>query len=236
MTMITPSYLGETIEYSSLHACRSTLEDPTFSKPQPRPELALALLEPSPMRTSIRRYRRILAQRNAPSALVSFIEVPQSIEVPLQRNLPLFELFSFTPFKKLSKNQHASCTSGQAARCHLRPSRQRESQMTTRSPSQGNITDSPVMDIVDGGFYPSVLSSFFSARCHPDSARLEAEHRNDLATALQQVRPRISFEDPQLLLERLSQSSAFESPRYQRGTAEPPAAARDLPGLVMTAL
>ena len=28
MTMITPSYLGETIEYSSLHACRSTLEDP----------------------------------------------------------------------------------------------------------------------------------------------------------------------------------------------------------------
>ena len=33
MTMITPSYLGETIEYSSLHACRSTLEDPT---PVPR--------------------------------------------------------------------------------------------------------------------------------------------------------------------------------------------------------
>ena len=32
MTMITPSYLGETIEYSSLHACRSTLEDPTSSR------------------------------------------------------------------------------------------------------------------------------------------------------------------------------------------------------------
>ena len=32
MTMITPSYLGETIEYSSLHACRSTLEDPTGSQ------------------------------------------------------------------------------------------------------------------------------------------------------------------------------------------------------------
>ena len=31
MTMITPSYLGETIEYSSLHACRSTLEDPTLA-------------------------------------------------------------------------------------------------------------------------------------------------------------------------------------------------------------
>ena len=33
MTMITPSYLGETIEYSSLHACRSTLEDPTGTAP-----------------------------------------------------------------------------------------------------------------------------------------------------------------------------------------------------------
>ena len=32
MTMITPSYLGETIEYSSLHACRSTLEDPTVDR------------------------------------------------------------------------------------------------------------------------------------------------------------------------------------------------------------
>ena len=32
MTMITPSYLGETIEYSSLHACRSTLEDPTTTR------------------------------------------------------------------------------------------------------------------------------------------------------------------------------------------------------------
>ena len=32
MTMITPSYLGETIEYSSLHACRSTLEDPTVMR------------------------------------------------------------------------------------------------------------------------------------------------------------------------------------------------------------
>ena len=35
MTMITPSYLGETIEYSSLHACRSTLEDPTASGRKP---------------------------------------------------------------------------------------------------------------------------------------------------------------------------------------------------------
>ena len=35
MTMITPSYLGETIEYSSLHACRSTLEDPTGDGQEP---------------------------------------------------------------------------------------------------------------------------------------------------------------------------------------------------------
>ena len=43
MTMITPSYLGETIEYSSLHACRSTLEDPT--------ELACVSAVPCPERT-----------------------------------------------------------------------------------------------------------------------------------------------------------------------------------------
>ena len=36
MTMITPSYLGETIEYSSLHACRSTLEDPTLNSAENR--------------------------------------------------------------------------------------------------------------------------------------------------------------------------------------------------------
>ena len=35
MTMITPSYLGETIEYSSLHACRSTLEDPIDKRVTP---------------------------------------------------------------------------------------------------------------------------------------------------------------------------------------------------------
>ena len=49
MTMITPSYLGETIEYSSLHACRSTLEDPTkpfMVSPCPRvlPERQMACL------------------------------------------------------------------------------------------------------------------------------------------------------------------------------------------------
>ena len=42
MTMITPSYLGETIEYSSLHACRSTLEDPT---PELRPSGTIAALD-----------------------------------------------------------------------------------------------------------------------------------------------------------------------------------------------
>ena len=44
MTMITPSYLGETIEYSSLHACRSTLEDPTSgADPNPDPVDAVVI-------------------------------------------------------------------------------------------------------------------------------------------------------------------------------------------------
>ena len=43
MTMITPSYLGETIEYSSLHACRSTLEDPTALAPAAEPAGAAAM-------------------------------------------------------------------------------------------------------------------------------------------------------------------------------------------------
>ena len=42
MTMITPSYLGETIEYSSLHACRSTLEDPTQQSLTPAEYVELA--------------------------------------------------------------------------------------------------------------------------------------------------------------------------------------------------
>ena len=47
MTMITPSYLGETIEYSSLHACRSTLEDPTASHGQGLTEADFrAIVEP----------------------------------------------------------------------------------------------------------------------------------------------------------------------------------------------
>ena len=41
MTMITPSYLGETIEYSSLHACRSTLEDPMEMFKELRPNIVI---------------------------------------------------------------------------------------------------------------------------------------------------------------------------------------------------
>ena len=43
MTMITPSYLGETIEYSSLHACRSTLEDPTSTMTSSAEALGMTL-------------------------------------------------------------------------------------------------------------------------------------------------------------------------------------------------
>ena len=57
MTMITPSYLGETIEYSSLHACRSTLEDPsgmvTFTiTGAPNPEEFLLLLQAGRLQAS----------------------------------------------------------------------------------------------------------------------------------------------------------------------------------------
>ena len=49
MTMITPSYLGETIEYSSLHACRSTLEDPTLRMAfRQRPSSPQASVRPGP--------------------------------------------------------------------------------------------------------------------------------------------------------------------------------------------
>ena len=62
MTMITPSYLGETIEYSSLHACRSTLEDPTIP---PRFSWRSALLDLSRQdRTSRRNRKKRLNQRN----------------------------------------------------------------------------------------------------------------------------------------------------------------------------
>ena len=49
--MITPSYLGETIEYSSLHACRSTLEDPTPLKLPGSTESLLLLFVYWPSRT-----------------------------------------------------------------------------------------------------------------------------------------------------------------------------------------
>ena len=52
MTMITPSYLGETIEYSSLHACRSTLEDPT----SPVPTIVLFVNDPELMHFAYQRY------------------------------------------------------------------------------------------------------------------------------------------------------------------------------------
>ena len=47
MTMITPSYLGETIEYSSLHACRSTLEDPMMTAVVGSSAVAFGSLHPS---------------------------------------------------------------------------------------------------------------------------------------------------------------------------------------------
>ena len=53
MTMITPSYLGETIEYSSLHACRSTLEDPTESRRTQEGSLATGVARMSEQRAQV---------------------------------------------------------------------------------------------------------------------------------------------------------------------------------------
>ena len=61
MTMITPSYLGETIEYSSLHACRSTLEDPTdWSRFGARVETA----RPAPSKDALARWAPVEFRRS----------------------------------------------------------------------------------------------------------------------------------------------------------------------------
>ena len=80
-------------------------------------------------------YAACSRKRGAFGALVSFIEVPQSIEVPLRGTFHFFRAFrsSFLSFL----NQHLSCTSGSAARCHLRPSLPREPQITTQTPFPG---------------------------------------------------------------------------------------------------
>ena len=69
MTMITPSYLGETIEYSSLHACRSTLEDPTTRE---------LVLKNMISRVTLDQYTRKAGYRLDDAALREFLEtVPQ---------------------------------------------------------------------------------------------------------------------------------------------------------------
>ena len=85
------------------------------------------------------------------------------------------------------------------------------------------------MDIVDVGVFP--VRSFVVPIVR-GATRAQERARHCLAARS----PAVPFREQQLLLERLSQSSAFETPRYQRGTARPLAAAVDLPGLVMTAL
>ena len=84
MTMITPSYLGETIEYSSLHACRSTLEDPTAVAAARCAEVPLdmprpVLKEPGPARP--RRHRGLLppAQRQPFESILATVRLRQRI-------------------------------------------------------------------------------------------------------------------------------------------------------------
>ena len=64
MTMITPSYLGETIEYSSLHACRSTLEDPTTGNG--RRIITIPVVDTlSPTAMTVLGFRQFLLQPNS---------------------------------------------------------------------------------------------------------------------------------------------------------------------------
>ena len=89
MTMITPSYLGETIEYSSLHACRSTLEDPTkqFSNAADTWKMALPLTNDN---VQVRRHyaATLLAADRGDEALKVFQELaaddPKNSELQLQ--------------------------------------------------------------------------------------------------------------------------------------------------------
>ena len=85
MTMITPSYLGETIEYSSLHACRSTLEDPTpISRPRPNGRAHRSLLLTRPRGLIASAALGWLASRLAWPASPS---LPRS-RLPLRREVP----------------------------------------------------------------------------------------------------------------------------------------------------
>ena len=81
MTMITPSYLGETIEYSSLHACRSTLEDPTDRREERqrvRPQRRGGLQLPRKRQARARKKRRLRnsKQRGGRVALRTAGEMP----------------------------------------------------------------------------------------------------------------------------------------------------------------
>ena len=159
-----------------------------FNKKDSRPGMRHL---PSPTSASRTNAPRIAARpcwESAFGALVSFIEVPQSIEVPLRRNLQLFELI-ISSFQNILKNQHAKL---HERHCRSLPLEARSSEQASNDHAhprpRGNITDQPVMDIVDVGFYPSALSSSLMRS-------VPSERWNELATALQQSRLPFSFEN-----------------------------------------
>src|SRR5215470_7526629 len=108
--------------------------------------------EPSASHAGKQHHAACPQRRSAFGALVSFIVVPQSIEVPHSRNLPLFELFLNPPFDPCSKTNTQAARAATAARCHLKLPLPREPQMTTQIPFPGEHYRQPVMDIVDAGF------------------------------------------------------------------------------------
>ena len=98
MTMITPSYLGETIEYSSLHACRSTLEDPTSVRTRRSSNGRNAAVQSRPMGTgpSIRwQARKDNRQRN-PKACAFHHSKPTSPPEESRCSVPSFIIASYS--------------------------------------------------------------------------------------------------------------------------------------------
>jgi hypothetical protein len=135
-------------------------------------------------------------------ALVSSLEVPQSMEVPLCGTPFRFCYFTDfnAPFLLSARADFRSLPFDV-----LPPRRASNGHRGLREETPVN---GPAVCNVDVGFTPSALSSSFT---YPSPNG----NRNETATALQRSRLHRPFGATRLLLKRLSQSSAFPSPRYQ---------------------
>ena len=114
MTMITPSYLGETIEYSSLHACRSTLEDPTLA----------SIVERLPRTLLVARVAVFMADEAGRLRLAAAHGLPPEVEAAQDRRGPDSLALGFLDFDEATDHTHIFLENAQAA-LHLLPDQQR---------------------------------------------------------------------------------------------------------------